>query len=246
MLTNLPLFIGLRYMRSKRRDNFVSFISLFSLAAMALGVTALIVVLSVMNGFDREIKMRLLRVVPHVTVSSPQGLDIAQIDQFEAELKAGFDDAPVRVLSVVPMLQSFVMGSSKGNQTGLVLQGIDPESSVGGKLAENMISGYVGQLQAGDFGVVIGSQVARKLDIFVGDRLQLTLPSVTVTPAGVFPRIKRVTVTGIFQVGAQVDASVAFIHYRDGQKLLRLGERFQGVQLELSDAFMADNWLKNI
>ena len=243
MLTNLPLFIGLRYMRSKRRDSFVSFISLFSLAAMALGVTALIVVLSVMNGFDREIKMRLLRVVPHVTVTSPQGLDRAQINQFEAELKAGADNAPVRVLSVVPMLQSFVMGSSRGNQTGLVMQGIDPESPVGDKLAENMISGYVGQLQAGEFGVVVGSQVARKLDLFVGDRLQLTLPSVTVTPAGVFPRIKRVTVTGIFQVGAQVDASVVFIHYRDGQKLLRLGDRFQGVQLELSDAFVADNWL---
>jgi|TARA_B110000259_G_scaffold21350_1_gene22109 lipoprotein-releasing system permease protein len=243
MLTNLPLFIGLRYMRSKRRDSFVSFISLFSLAAMALGVTALIVVLSVMNGFDREIKMRLLRVVPHVTVTSPQGLDRAQINQFEAELKVGGEDAPVQVLSVVPMLQSFVMGSSKGNQTGLVLQGIDPESRTGEKLAENMISGYVGQLQAGEFGVVIGSQVARKLDLFVGDRLQLTLPSVTVTPAGVFPRIKRVTVTGIFQVGAQVDASVVFIHYRDGQKLLRLGDRFQGVQLELSDAFVADNWL---
>ena len=243
MLTNLPLFIGLRYMRSKRRDSFVSFISLFSLAAMALGVTALIVVLSVMNGFDREIKMRLLRVVPHVTVTSPQGLDRAQINQFEAELKASADNAPVQVLSVVPMLQSFVMGSSKGNQTGLVLQGIDPESPVGEKLAENMISGYVGQLQAGEFGVVVGSQVARKLDLFVGDRLQLTLPSVTVTPAGVFPRIKRVTVTGVFQVGAQVDASVAFIHYRDGQKLLRLGDRFQGVQLELSDAFVADNWL---
>ena len=243
MLTNLPLFIGLRYMRSKRRDSFVSFISLFSLAAMALGVTALIVVLSVMNGFDREIKMRLLRVVPHVTVTSPQGLDRAQINQFEAELKASADNAPVQVLSVVPMLQSFVMGSSKGNQTGLVLQGIDPESRTGEKLAENMISGYVGQLRAGEFGVVVGSQVARKLDLFVGDRLQLTLPSVTVTPAGVFPRIKRVTVTGIFQVGAQVDASVVFIHYRDGQKLLRLGDRFQGVQLELSDAFVADNWL---
>ena len=243
MLTNLPLFIGLRYMRSKRRDNFVSFISLFSLAAMAIGVMALIVVLSVMNGFDREIKMRLLRVVPHVTLASPQGLDIAQINQLEAELKAGSDNAPVQVLSVVPMLQSFVMGSSKGNQAGLVLQGIDPESRTGEKLAENMISGYVGQLQAGEFSVVIGSQVARKLDLFVGDRLQLTLPSVTVTPAGVFPRIKRVTVTGIFQVGAQVDASVVFMHYRDGQKLLRLGDRFQGVQLELSDAFMADNWL---
>ena len=243
MLTNLPLFIGLRYMRSKRRDSFVSFISLFSLAAMAIGVMALIVVLSVMNGFDREIKMRLLRVVPHVTLTSPQGLDIAQINRLEAELKAGSDNAPVQVLSVVPMLQSFVMGSSKGNQAGLVLQGIDPESRTGEKLAENMISGYVGQLQAGEFSVVIGSQVARKLDLFVGDRLQLTLPSVTVTPAGVFPRIKRVTVTGIFQVGAQVDASVVFMHYRDGQKLLRLGDRFQGVQLELSDAFMADNWL---
>ncbi len=243
MLTNLPLFIGLRYMRSKRRDNFVSFISLFSLAAMAIGVMALIVVLSVMNGFDREIKMRLLRVVPHVTLTGPQGLDIAQINRLEAELKAGSDNAPVQVLSVVPMLQSFVMGSSKGNQAGLVLQGIDPESRTGEKLAENMISGYVGQLQAGEFSVVIGSQVARKLDLFVGDRLQLTLPSVTVTPAGVFPRIKRVTVTGIFQVGAQVDASVVFMHYRDGQKLLRLGDRFQGVQLELSDAFMADNWL---
>ncbi|ETN91833.1 Lipoprotein-releasing system transmembrane protein LolC [Gammaproteobacteria bacterium MOLA455] len=243
MLTNLPLFIGLRYMRSKRRDSFVSFISLFSLAAMALGVTALIVVLSVMNGFDREIKTRLLRVVPHVTVTSPQGLDRAQINQFEAELKVGGENASVQVLSVVPMLQSFVMGSSKGNQTGLVLQGVDPQSRTGEKLAENMISGYVGQLQAGEFGVVVGSQVARKLDLFVGDRLQLTLPSVTVTPAGVFPRIKRVTVTGIFQVGAQVDASVVFIHYRDGQKLLRLGDRFQGVQLELSDAFVADNWL---
>ena len=243
MLTNLPLFIGLRYMRSKRRDSFVSFISLFSLAAMALGVSALIVVLSVMNGFDREIKERLLKVVPHVTVTSPQGLDRAQINQFEAELNAGADNAPVQLLSVVPMLQSFVMGSSKGNQTGLVLQGIDPESPVGDKLAENMISGYVGQLRAGEFGVVVGSQVARKLDLFVGDRLQLTLPSVTVTPAGVFPRIKRVTVTGIFQVGAQVDASVVFIHYHDGQKLLRLGDRFQGVQLELSDAFVADNWL---
>jgi len=243
MLTNLPLFIGLRYMRSKRRDSFVSFISLFSLVAMALGVTALIVVLSVMNGFDREIKMRLLRVVPHVAVTSPQGLDMAQINQLETELQAGSADAPVQLLSVVPMLQSFVMGSSRGNQTGLVLQGIDPESATGEKLAENMISGYVGQLQAGEFGVVVGSQVARKLDLFVGDRLQLTLPSVTVTPAGVFPRIKRVTVTGIFQVGAQVDASVVFIHYRDGQKLLRLGDRFQGVQLELSDAFVADNWL---
>ncbi len=274
MLTNLPLFIGLRYMRSKRRDGFVSFISLFSLAAMALGVMALIVVLSVMNGFDREIKMRLLKVVPHITVSSRQGLSIEDIDRLAQQLtqhsteqstgqstgqstQQSTQQSTVRspqqltrqprnqpsVIAVVPMLQSFVMASRDERQTGLVLQGLDPQSKTAEKLAESMISGYVGQLQEGQFGVVIGSQVARKLDLFVGDTVQLTLPRVTVTPAGVFPRIKRVTVSGIFQVGAQVDGSLAFIHYRDGQKLLQLGDRYQGAQIELSDAFLADSWL---
>ena len=242
MLTNLPLFIGLRYMRSKRRDGFVSFISVFSLAAMALGVMALIVVLSVMNGFDREIKMRLLKVVPHVTVTSRQGLTASEIQQLERELQADTGQQQT-VVSVVPMLQSFVMASKADHQTGLVLQGLDPVSKTAQRLTENMISGHVGQLQEGQFGVVIGSQIARKLDLFVGDSLQLTLPKVTITPAGVFPRIKRVTVTGIFQVGAQVDSSLAFIHYRDGQKLLQLGERFHGAHVELSDAFIADSWL---
>ena len=198
MLTNLPLFIGLRYMRSKRRDGFVSFISVFSLAAMALGVMALIVVLSVMNGFDREIKMRLLKVVPHVTVTSRQGLTASEIQQLERELQADTGQQQT-VVSVVPMLQSFVMASKADHQTGLVLQGLDPVSKTAQRLTENMISGHVGQLQEGQFGVVIGSQIARKLDLFVGDSLQLTLPKVTITPAGVFPRIKRVTVTGIFQ-----------------------------------------------
>jgi lipoprotein-releasing system permease protein len=239
MLSNLPLFIGLRYTRSKRSEGFVSFISGFSLCAMALGVTALIVVLSVMNGFDREIKSRLLKVVPHITLTSPQGFNPAQI----ADLQSQFTDANQAVVSVVPILQSFVMISHNEQQTGVVLQGIDPELRSAEKLAENMLSGYVEQLAEGEFGVILGSQLARKLDVFVGDRLQLTLPKVSVTPAGIFPRIKRVTVVGIFQVGAQVDASVAFIHHRDGQKLLQMGDRYQGVQIELSDPFLADSWL---
>ena len=244
MLSNLPLFIGLRYTRSKRSEGFVSFISGFSLCAMALGVTALIVVLSVMNGFDREIKSRLLKVVPHITVSSRQGMDQAQIADFQSQLN---DSADQQVLSVVPMLQSFVMISHGEQQTGVVLQGIDPQLGASGKiadkLAENMLSGHVEQLAEGQFGVILGSQLARKLNLFVGDRLQLTLPKISVTPMGVFPRIKRVTVVGIFQVGAQVDASVAFIHHRDGQKLLQVGDRYHGVQIELSDAFAADSWL---
>jgi len=245
MLSNLPLFIGLRYTRSKRSEGFVSFISGFSLCAMALGVTALIVVLSVMNGFDREIKSRLLKVVPHITVTSRQGMDQAQIADFQSQL---IDSADQQVLSVVPMLQSFVMISHGDQQTGVVLQGIDPQLGASGKiankLAENMLSGHVEQLAEGQFGVILGSQLARKLNLFVGDKLQLTLPKVTVTPVGVFPRIKRVTVVGIFQVGAQVDASVAFIHRRDGQKLLQVGDRYHGVQIELSDAFAADSWLR--
>ena len=239
MLSNLPLFIGLRYTRSKRSEGFVSFISGFSLCAMALGVTALIVVLSVMNGFDREIKSRLLKVVPHITLTSPQGFDAAQIADLQNQLISD-----PSVISVVPIIQSFVMISHKEQQTGVVLQGIDPQLANAKKLADNMLSGYVGQLAEGEFGVILGSQLARKLDVFVGDRLQLTLPKVSVTPAGIFPRIKRVTVVGIFQVGAQVDASVAFIHHRDGQKLLQMGKRYQGVQIELSDPFWADSWLR--
>ena len=238
MLSNLPLFIGLRYTRSKRSEGFVSFISGFSLCAMALGVTALIVVLSVMNGFDREIKSRLLKVVPQVTLTSPQGFDTAQI----ADLQNQFI-SDQSVISVVPIVQSFVMISHKEQQTGVALQGIDPQLANAKKLADHMITGHVEQLAEGDFGVILGSQLARKLDVFVGDRLQLTLPKVSVTPAGIFPRIKRVTVMGIFQVGAQVDASVAFIHHRDGQKLLQMGDRYQGLQIELSDPFLADSWL---
>jgi lipoprotein-releasing system permease protein len=242
MLSNLPLFIGLRYTRSKRSEGFVSFISGFSLCAMALGVTALIVVLSVMNGFDREIKSRLLKVVPHITITSPQGFDPTQIADFQRQLMA--NSADQSVVSVVPILQSFVMISHNEQQTGVVLQGIDPQLPSAEKLAETMLSGYVEQLTEGEFGVILGSQLARKLDVFVGDRLQLTLPKVSVTPAGIFPRIKRVRVVGIFQVGAQVDASVAFIHHRDGQKLLQVGDRYQGVQIELSDPFLADKWLQ--
>ncbi len=241
MLSNLPLFIGLRYTRSKRSEGFVSFISGFSLCAMALGVAALIVVLSVMNGFDREIKSRLLKVVPHVTLTSPQGFDAAQIGDLQNQfISTGPDQT---VISVVPILQSFVMISHKEQPTGVVLQGIDPQLANAKKLADNMLAGHIQQLAEGEFGIILGSQLARKLDVFVGDRLQLTLPKVSVTPAGIFPRIKRVKVIGIFQVGAQVDGSVAFIHYRDGQKLLQMGDRFQGVQIELFDPFLADSWL---
>ena len=239
MFKNLPLFIGLRYTRSRRREGFVSFISGFSLFAMALGVMALIVVLSVMNGFDREIKSRLLQVVPHITATSDQGVSGADIDDLRQRLIT--DQSPV--MSVTPMVQSFAMLSYQSQQLGLMVHAIDPHWPSAKLLHGQMVSGHVEQLRPGEFGIILGSQVARRLGVFVGDRLQLTLPEVTVTPAGIFPRLKSFVVTGIFQVGAQVDASVCFVHQQDARKLLRLGEHYQGVQLTLDDAYQADAWL---
>lgn len=238
MLKNLPLFIGLRYTRSKRREGFVSFISGFSLCAMALGVMALILVLSVMNGFDREIKNRLLRVVPHITVARPQGFSGDELAALTPQIMA---DSNIR--SAVPMVQSFVMLSHEAEQSGVMLQGIDPSWPTVELLKETMLSGYLEALAPGEFGVVLGSQVARRLGVFIGDRIQVTMPLVTVTPAGVFPRMKALSVTGIFEVGAQVDSSAAFIHQQDARKLLRLGDRFQGMQLQLNDAYGADQWI---
>jgi lipoprotein-releasing system permease protein len=239
MLKNLPLFIGLRYTRSKRREGFVSFISGFSLFAMALGVMALIVVLSVMNGFDREIKSRLLQVVPHITGSSPSGISEAEIIQLRDKLTE--EESPVQ--SLTPMVQSFVMLSYQSQQIGVMMQAVDPDWASAELLKDHMLSGYVGQLQPGEFGIILGSQVARRLGVFVGDKLQLTLPKVTVTPAGIFPRIKSFVVTGIFQVGAQVDSSVSFVHQQDARKLLQLGDRYQGVQIKMGDAYQADRWM---
>lgn len=240
MLKNLPLFIGLRYLRSKRRERFVSFISGFSVCAMALGVAALIIVLSVMNGFDQEIKSRLLKVIPHIKVVRSDGFLSSQLTNIKAKILT--DEA---VYDVIPLVESFVMLSSADQKLGVNLQGVDPTWSTTELLKESMLSGYVGQLVAGQFNVIIGSQVARKMDVFIGDQIQITLPKVVVTPAGIFPRVKRATVSGIFEVGAQVDGSVVFMHPNDMQNLLKLGDKFQGFQVSMMDPYHSEKWIKS-
>ena len=242
MLKNLPFFIGYRYTRSKRREGFVSFISGFSVAAMALGVMALIVVLSVMNGFDKEIKQRLLRIIPHATVAGHPSFTSDQLTEIRQQIMSSGD---MGVTAVVPMVQGFVMLSKDVNQVGVNLQGLDAAWPTAELLKENMLSGYVEQLAPGDFSIILGSQIARKLNVFIGDKIQVTLPMISVTPAGIFPRAKRVTVSGIFEVGAQVDASVAFMHQQDMQKLMRLGDNYQGFQLQFEDPYKVDSWLKS-
>ena len=240
MIKNLPIFIGLRYLRSKRREKFVSFVSGFSLCAMALGVAALIIVLSVMNGFDQEIKSRLLKVVPHVSVVKSHGFSSDQLKNIKATI---INDT--EVYDLIPLVESFIMLSSKDRKIGVNVRGVNPTWSTTALLKESMLSGYVEELAAGQFNIIIGSQIARKMDIFIGDQIQITLPKVSVTPAGIFPRIKRVTVSGIFEVGAQVDGSVVFMHPNDIQKLLRLGDKFQGFQVSLADPYKAEAWVEN-
>ena len=241
MNKNLSIFIGLRYAFSKRQSGYLSFISVFSFLAMALGVMALIIVLSVMNGFDREIKQRLLKVVPHITLMDPQGLSSAQIEKFEQVLSSQNE-----VTTSFPLVQTYAMASTAHAQQGLMIQGIDLDWHVGNSLTEHMISGHSEKLQAGDFAIVLGSQLARRLNVYVGDMLEIILPQVSMTPVGAFPRLKRMRVVGIFEVGAQVDASLGFIHQQDARKLLRLGDNYQGMQIQLANAHSADSFVDKI
>lgn len=226
-----PFFVGLRYLFSKRRERFVSFVSFFSIAAMALGVMALITVLSVMNGFDREIKTRILRILPHAVLERPGGLrewsDLAQA----LSPIAGFRHA-------VPYIQGQGMLSHRGRVQGVSLQGINPEEPAFGEaIGPHMLGGELGDLKPRGYAVIIGRLLARNLDVDIGDELMLSLPDVLVTPAGVFPRTKQVWVSGIFETGAQVDTGVVILHMGDAARLLRMGDKVSGLRLFLDDPF---------
>ncbi len=235
MLTSTPLFIGLRYTRARRRNQFISFISGFSLLGMALGTLALIVVLSVMNGFDKEIKQRILSVVPHAFVDQQPRLKDWN------SLSTEIEDHPLLIASA-PYIGGYAMLSSQQGVQGAELQGILPNSEKKvSVLNDYMYQGSIDDLQPGEFGIVLGRLLARFLNVEVNDRLVMTLPEVSVTPAGLFPRVKRFTVVGIFEVGAQVDQTLAMIHLSDAQRLFRYGQSVQGLRLKVSDIYSAQN-----
>jgi len=235
MTTNLPFFIGLRYIRSRRKNGFVSFISLLSFVAMALGVTALILVLSVMNGFDYEIRQRILNVVAHAAIFNEDGVHNWQQLGADANLVRGVE-------AFAPYVEGYGLLSSDAQGQGVLIQGIDPllEDAVS-PISEHMMVGEMALLQPGEYGIVIGHLLARSLGVIRGDYVMLSLPELNVTPAGIFPRYKRFRVFGVFQVGAQVDSGLAFVHYRDAQKLFRTGDAVTGVRLRLANPFDADD-----
>jgi lipoprotein-releasing system permease protein len=229
------LLIGLRYTRAKRRNHFISFISLISMGGIALGVTALIVVLSVMNGFQTELRDRILAVVSHVQISGANG-EMARWEQI-----AGQAAKHPQVIATAPFVQAQGMLSYGQSVRGALVRGILPVQE--DKVADfrpHMKSGSLDLLTPDSFNIILGSELARALGVFVGDKVTLIAPQGSVTPAGVVPRLKSFTVVGLFEVGMfEYDNGLALIRMEDAQKLYRMGDRVSGVRLKLDDLFKA-------
>ncbi len=229
------LLIGLRYTRAKRRNRFISFISLISLGGVALGVWALIVVLSVMNGFQKEVRARILGVVSHVQISGADGT-LADWEGVAARAKSNG-----HVVGSAPFVNAQGMLVQGQAVRGAVVRGILPErESQVADIGGHMRSGTLTSLQPGAFNIVLGIEIARALGVRQGDKITLVAPQGLVTPAGMVPRLKQFTVSGIFQVDHyEYDAGLALLRMEDAQKLYQTGDRVSGLRLKLDDLFAA-------
>ncbi|MEY4516415.1 MAG: hypothetical protein RL180_761 [Pseudomonadota bacterium] len=233
MFKPIALFVGLRYTRAQRSNHFISFIALVSMIGLTLGVAVLITVLSVMNGFDRELKNRILGMIPQATVSSSEIIQDwpALIEQAKKQ---------PHVVGAAPFTQIQGMLTAQGQVSGIVISGIDPTLEKQVSIIQNhMDAGSLDALQTGEFGIVLGKGLADGLGLALGDKVTLVLPEASPSPAGVVPRFKRFTVVGIFNIGAEVDSMLGYIALNDASRLLRLPAGAQGVRIKLDDIFEA-------
>jgi lipoprotein-releasing system permease protein len=242
MFRPLSLYIGWRYTGAKRRNNFISFISLVSTLGLTLGVAVLILVLSVMNGFDRELRQRILGMVPHATLSSYQ----TELRDWPALIER-INSYP-KVEGAAPYIEAQGMLTNRGQVHGTLVYGIDPDYEQRVSIIGNhIIQGDIGALQAGEFGIVLGDILSRMLGAQVGDKVTLVLPEASISVAGVFPRLKRFTVVGVFKVGAELDASMAYIHLQDAAKIKRIDAGgVEGIRLKLDNLFDAPKEVRRI
>ena len=230
------LAVGLRYTRARKgsgRNTFISFISLISMAGIALGVAALIVVLSVMNGFQHELRTRILSVASHIEIRGiPQLADWTRVAQLARQ--------NARVIAAAPYVLGQAMVTAGEANRGALIRGVDParEDTVA-DIGRHMRNGSLTALRAGEFGIVLGAELARGLGVIAGDSVVVITPQGTVTPAGTLPRIRSFKVVGTFEVGMfEFDSGLALIHLEDAQKLYRL-DGVSGVRLKLDDLFAA-------
>ena len=235
MFTPYEICVGLRYTRAKRRNHFISFISLASMIGIALGATALITVISVMNGFERELRERILGVASHATISAYDG----SLEGWEPLAREAADHP--EVIGSAPFVESQAMLTRAARVRGAMVRGVlpDREPQVS-ELGDYLVEGEFGSLVPGRFNVLLGRSLARRLDASVGTPITLVAPQARVTAAGILPRMRRFTVSGIFSAGhSQYDTSLAVIHIDDARRMFRLGDGVSGVRIKLVDMFDA-------
>ncbi|MEG0862782.1 MAG: lipoprotein-releasing ABC transporter permease subunit [Pseudomonas sp.] len=241
MFRPLAIFIGARYTRAKRRNHFISFISMTSMIGLSLGVLAMIVVLSVMNGFQREMSARILGMVPHASI-----LGVQPLDDWRSVADAALKNP--QVIAAAPLTEMEGMLSYKGAMQPIQVSGIDPAQE--GKVSivgQHIVQGSLEALEPGEYGVVIGEISARRFRLNVGDKLTLIVPEVSSAPGGITPRMQRLNVVGVFKVGAELDGSMAYIHMADAAQMQRWQPgQVQGVRLKLNDLYAAPQVSKAI
>ncbi len=235
IIKNLPFewLVGLRYTRAGRRsgrNSFISFISLISMAGIALGVAALIVVLSVMNGFQKDVRDRMLSVLSHIEVFEASGT----LPNWRETAKEVFLDKEVK--GAAPYVAAQAMMTHNETVSGVIIRGILPqEEPKVSDVASQVKQGRLDDLRAGEFNIVLGIELARAMQVGVGDKVTLIAPQGQVTPAGVIPRLKQFTVVGIFEAGHyEYDSSLAFIHLEDAEKMFKM-EAPSGLRLRIED-----------
>lgn len=229
------LLIGLRYVRAKRRNNSVSLISAIAVLGMALGVAALIVVLSVMNGFQKEIRARILGIAPHLQITATNG----HLTDWSSTLKTIAQHQ--QVVAAAPYVTGQGMLSYEQSVQGIMVRGIIPQSE--GHvidLSDKIKAGALDTLREGEFGIALGTDLARSLGVHLDDKVLLMAPQGQITPAGMMPRLKQFKVVSIFEIGmSPYDSSLALINLSDAQKLYRLGDAVTGVSARLKNLDLA-------
>lgn len=242
MFRPLSLYIGMRYTRAKRRNHFISFISLTSMLGVALGVAALITVLSVMNGFEKELKDRILGMTSHAFITGEDGT-LRDWPDLQDLIKHDPD-----VIASAPFVEGQAMLSQGSRVRGTLVRGIDAdmEQSVS-TIGEKIIQGKLADLTDSSFGIVLGKDLASAMGVTTGDKITMITPHVSPTPAGVIPRLKRLTVVGIFEIGMyEYDSGLAVMNINDAAKLFKIPDRVTGLRLKFDDVFKAPQLLRKV
>jgi lipoprotein-releasing system permease protein len=235
MFRPYELFVGLRYTHTKRRTHFISFISFTSMLGIALGVTALITVLSVMNGFETELRERILGMASHATITTFDG----SLENWQDV--SGMIGGEPHVLASAPFVSGESMLSNGKQVSGAQIRGVLPEAEgLVSDVVSNIRGGDIDLLREGEYGIILGSELAVALGAGIGDAITVISPQVTIAPTGILPRLRRFTVLATFEVGMyEYDRGVALVHMHDAAKLFRLDAAVSGLRLKLDDVFDA-------